>query len=76
MGRKSAKARRVLRPRSRFGRHDRDALVRRSSMKNRDFPHDLLDGRATGVMEPGAGAGVYPGSSVKSSCGRATPFIA
>ena len=76
MGRKSTKARRVLRSQPWFGRHDRDALVHRSWMKNQDFPHDLFDGRATRVMEPGAGAGVYPGSSVNSSCGRATPFIA
>ncbi|MGI8895548.1 MAG: IlvD/Edd family dehydratase, partial [Casimicrobiaceae bacterium] len=28
-----------------FGRHDRDALVHRSWMKNQGFPHDLFDGR-------------------------------
>jgi L-arabonate dehydrase len=28
-----------------FGRHDRDALVHRSWMKNQGYPHDLFDGR-------------------------------
>nr|MBA3505364.1 dihydroxy-acid dehydratase [Betaproteobacteria bacterium] len=37
--------RRVLRSTAWFGRHDRDALVHRSWMKNQGFPHDLFDGR-------------------------------
>ena len=36
---------RVLRSTAWFGRHDRDALVHRSWMKNQGFPHDLFDGR-------------------------------
>ncbi|HTI65639.1 MAG TPA: hypothetical protein VL524_19080, partial [Gemmatimonadaceae bacterium] len=28
-----------------FGRHDRDALVHRSWMKNQGIPHDQFDGR-------------------------------
>ncbi|MEJ7669935.1 MAG: IlvD/Edd family dehydratase [Casimicrobiaceae bacterium] len=40
-----SKKRRVLRSTAWFGRHDRDALVHRSWMKNQGFPHDLFDGR-------------------------------
>ena len=36
---------RKLRSTEWFGRHDRDALVHRSWMKNQGFPHDLFDGR-------------------------------
>ena len=39
------KSKRPLRSQSWFGRHDRDALVHRSWMKNQGFPHDLFDGR-------------------------------
>ena len=42
---KAPKAKRVLRSTRWFGRHDRDALVHRSWMKNQGFPHDLFDGR-------------------------------
>jgi len=45
MSKKSTKAPRVLRSQSWFSRHDRDALVHRSWMKNQGFPHDLFDGR-------------------------------
>ncbi|MBS0321003.1 MAG: dihydroxy-acid dehydratase [Proteobacteria bacterium] len=36
---------RKLRSTEWFGRHDRDALVHRSWMKNQGLPHDLFDGR-------------------------------
>jgi L-arabonate dehydrase len=43
---KSPKAnKRTLRSTVWFGRHDRDALVHRSWMKNQGLPHDLFDGR-------------------------------
>ncbi|MBA3776918.1 MAG: dihydroxy-acid dehydratase [Betaproteobacteria bacterium] len=45
MSKKPSKKRRVLRSTAWFGRHDRDALVHRSWMKNQGFPHDLFDGR-------------------------------
>ncbi len=45
MSKKLSKKRRVLRSTAWFGRHDRDALVHRSWMKNQGFPHDLFDGR-------------------------------
>jgi L-arabonate dehydrase len=45
MSNKSPKSKRQLRSQSWFGRHDRDALVHRSWMKNQGFPHDLFDGR-------------------------------
>ncbi len=45
MSRKPSKSKRQLRSQSWFGRHDRDALVHRSWMKNQGFPHDLFDGR-------------------------------
>ncbi|MEO6748699.1 MAG: IlvD/Edd family dehydratase [Casimicrobiaceae bacterium] len=46
MTRKSPKDnKRKLRSTEWFGRHDRDALVHRSWMKNQGFPHDLFDGR-------------------------------
>ncbi|HKW81323.1 MAG TPA: IlvD/Edd family dehydratase [Casimicrobiaceae bacterium] len=44
MARKPAKAR-PLRSTVWFGRHDRDALVHRSWMKNQGIPHDQFDGR-------------------------------
>jgi dihydroxy-acid dehydratase len=37
--------RRPLRSEQWFGRHDRDALVHRSWMKNQGIPHDQFDGR-------------------------------
>src|SRR5438309_738655 len=46
MKKKSPKGRKsTLRSTVWFGRHDRDALVHRSWMKNQGFPHDLFDGR-------------------------------
>ncbi len=45
MSKKTPQAKRVLRSQSWFGRHDRDALVHRSWMKNQGFTHDLFDGR-------------------------------
>jgi L-arabonate dehydrase len=46
MKKKSSKGnKRKLRSTFWFGRHDRDALVHRSWMKNQGFPHDLFDGR-------------------------------
>ena len=46
MKKKSPKAdKHTLRSTEWFGRHDRDALVHRSWMKNQGFPHDLFDGR-------------------------------
>ncbi len=46
MKRQSPKSKkRTLRSAVWFGRHDRDALVHRSWMKNQGFPHDLFDGR-------------------------------
>jgi L-arabonate dehydrase len=46
MKKKSSKGnKRKLRSTIWFGRHDRDALVHRSWMKNQGFPHDLFDGR-------------------------------
>jgi L-arabonate dehydrase len=43
--RSSKENRRKLRSTIWFGRHDRDALVHRSWMKNQGYPHDLFDGR-------------------------------
>ena len=40
-----AKPARKLRSTEWFGRHDRDALVHRSWMKNQGIPHDQFDGR-------------------------------
>src|SRR5512135_2892653 len=40
-----AKPGRKLRSAEWFGRHDRDALVHRSWMKNQGIPHDQFDGR-------------------------------
>ena len=45
MSNKPSKTHRPLRSQSWFGRHDRDALVHRSWMKNQGYPHDLFDGR-------------------------------
>ncbi|CAG0971583.1 L-arabonate dehydrase [Burkholderiales bacterium] len=45
MSRKSPKKPRKLRSEVWFGRHDRDALVHRSWMKNQGIPHDQFDGR-------------------------------
>ena len=46
MKKKSSKEnKRKLRSTIWFGRHDRDALVHRSWMKNQGYPHDLFDGR-------------------------------
>src|SRR5665213_1148278 len=45
MSKKPPKSNRKLRSTEWFGRHDRDALVHRSWMKNQGFPHDLFDGR-------------------------------
>jgi dihydroxy-acid dehydratase len=45
MSKKTSKKPRVLRSQTWFGRHDRDAIVHRSWMKNQGFPHDLFDGR-------------------------------
>jgi L-arabonate dehydrase len=46
MKKKSPKAgKRKLRSTVWFGRHDRDALVNRSWLKNQGYPHDLFDGR-------------------------------
>jgi len=39
------KGKRTLRSAEWFGRHDRDALVHRSWMKNQGIPHDQFDGR-------------------------------
>src|SRR6476620_7360749 len=41
----SSKPPRKLRSAEWFGRHDRDALVHRSWMKNQGIPHDQFDGR-------------------------------
>src|SRR4051812_4470681 len=41
----SANPKRKLRSAQWFGRHDRDALVHRSWMKNQGIPHDQFDGR-------------------------------
>src|SRR6185503_5836596 len=45
MSNDSAKKKRALRSVEWFGRHDRDALVHRSWMKNQGIPHDQFDGR-------------------------------
>jgi len=46
MSKKPSKGnKRVLRSTEWFGRHDRDALVHRSWMKNQGIPHDQFDGR-------------------------------
>ncbi len=46
MSKKASKGnKRVLRSTEWFGRHDRDALVHRSWMKNQGIPHDQFDGR-------------------------------
>ena len=46
MRKKAAKSgKRRLRSTEWFGRHDRDALVHRSWMKNQGIPHDQFDGR-------------------------------
>ncbi len=45
MSNPSTKNRSKLRSVEWFGRHDRDALVHRSWMKNQGFPHDQFDGR-------------------------------
>ncbi|MEO8847663.1 MAG: IlvD/Edd family dehydratase [Casimicrobiaceae bacterium] len=42
---KKSSSKRKLRSTEWFGRHDRDAMVHRSWMKNQGFPHDLFDGR-------------------------------
>ncbi|GIK87474.1 MAG: dihydroxy-acid dehydratase [Betaproteobacteria bacterium] len=42
---KPSKKTKPLRSESWFGRHDRDALVHRSWMKNQGFPHDQFEGR-------------------------------
>ena len=41
----NAREKRKLRSTEWFGRHDRDALVHRSWMKNQGIPHDQFDGR-------------------------------
>jgi dihydroxy-acid dehydratase len=41
----NSKLKRKLRSTEWFGRHDRDALVHRSWMKNQGIPHDEFDGR-------------------------------
>ncbi len=41
----ASKPKRKLRSAEWFGRHDRDALVHRSWMKNQGIPHDQFDGR-------------------------------
>jgi L-arabonate dehydrase len=45
MAKKSRKPASPLRSTAWFGRHDRDALVHRSWMKNQGIPHDQFDGR-------------------------------
>ena len=45
MAKKSRKPAAPLRSTTWFGRHDRDALVHRSWMKNQGIPHDQFDGR-------------------------------
>jgi dihydroxy-acid dehydratase len=45
MTKKSKKGAPKLRSESWFGRHDRDAFVHRSWMKNQGFPHDQFEGR-------------------------------
>ncbi len=45
MSKKPTNKKRPLRSTAWFGRHDRDALVHRSWMKNQGLPHDLFDGR-------------------------------
>ncbi len=45
MSRKPPEPARKLRSAEWFGRHDRDALVHRSWMKNQGIPHDQFDGR-------------------------------
>ena len=46
MSKKASKSnKRALRSTEWFGRHDRDALVHRSWMKNQGIPHDQFDGR-------------------------------
>src|SRR6185437_6223067 len=45
MSDESPKGPRKLRSTQWFGRHDRDALVHRSWMKNQGIPHDQFDGR-------------------------------
>jgi hypothetical protein len=40
----SGKGKRTLRSTEWFGRHDRDALVHPSWMKNQGIPHDQFDG--------------------------------
>ncbi|HEY2862129.1 MAG TPA: IlvD/Edd family dehydratase [Casimicrobiaceae bacterium] len=45
MAKKAAKKTRALRSAEWFGRHDRDAFVHRSWMKNQGIPHDQFDGR-------------------------------
>ncbi|MEP6998568.1 MAG: IlvD/Edd family dehydratase [Betaproteobacteria bacterium] len=45
MAKKARKATPPLRSTTWFGRHDRDAFVHRSWMKNQGIPHDQFDGR-------------------------------
>ena len=45
MTKKAKKGGAKLRSEEWFGRHDRDAFVHRSWMKNQGFPHDLFEGR-------------------------------
>ena len=45
MSKKDGKKNRVLRSRTWFDSHDRDAMVHRSWMKNQGIPHDQFDGR-------------------------------
>src|SRR6266511_3547248 len=45
MSKKPSQSKRRLRSTEWFGRHDRDALVHRSWMKNQGIPHDQFDGR-------------------------------
>ncbi|HEX3631340.1 MAG TPA: IlvD/Edd family dehydratase [Casimicrobiaceae bacterium] len=45
MAKKSTKSAPKLRSTEWFGRHDRDAFVHRSWMKNQGIPHDQFDGR-------------------------------
>src|SRR6266498_644032 len=45
MSKKPSQSKRRLRSAEWFGRHDRDALVHRSWMKNQGIPHDQFDGR-------------------------------
>src|SRR5213593_558815 len=53
MSKKSGNPNRPLRSTAWFGRHDRDALVHRSWMKNQGIPHDQFDGRPViGICNP------------------------